>query len=165
MRRVKFLFLIVGCAWLILGSAWHYAWAQPLSSTELVDNAKQYDNAAVVYEGEVVGEVMARGRYAWINLNDGHNAIGIWVEKDLLQDIIQYTGNYKTKGDWLEVSGVFHRACVEHGGDLDIHAQALRKTHLGRYKQEKLNINKRNMSVVLLGVLCLTLILQLFKTR
>jgi hypothetical protein len=79
-------------------------YAQPISSNELINNTRQYDGETVVFEGEVIGDVMVRGEYAWININDGKSAIGIWLKKDLAEDIL-YTGNYKSKGDWVEVTG------------------------------------------------------------
>jgi len=139
-------------------------YAQPVSSIELINNAKLYDGKTVTYEGEVIGEVMVRGEYAWINVNDGQNAVGIWVNKNLTQDIL-YAGNYKFKGDGLEITGIFHRACPEHGGDLDIHAQGLRKIRPGRQTLEKLNLGKRNLALVLLGVLCLVWILRQLKIK
>ncbi|MFA5144837.1 MAG: DNA-binding protein [Candidatus Omnitrophota bacterium] len=138
--------------------------AQPISSSELINNAKQYDGKIVVYEGEVIGDVMARGDHAWVNINDGENAIGIWINSSLAKDIA-YTGSYKSVGDGIEVTGVFHRACAEHGGDLDIHAQAIRKTTSGRNIREKLNPGKRNFVIVLLGVFCLVWILTLLKRK
>ena len=107
---------------------------------------------------------MVRGEYAWINVNDGQNAVGIWVNKNLTEDIL-YAGNYKFKGDGLEITGIFHRACPEHGGDLDIHAQGLRKIRPGRQTLEKLNLGKRNLALVLLGVLCLVWILRQLKIK
>jgi hypothetical protein len=80
------------------------------------------------------------------------------VENSLLKDIA-YTGAYKSKGDWLEITGVFHRACPEHGGDLDIHAQGIRKINNGCAITHKLNIDKRNLAVALLGILGITWIL------
>jgi len=138
--------------------------AQPISSTELINNAKLYDGKIVTYEGEVIGDIMVRGDYAWINVNDGKNAIGIWMDKNLAKDIL-YTGSYKSKGDWLEITGVFQRACLQHGGDLDIHAQAIRKVRQGRQISEKLNMSKRNLAFVLLGVLCLVWILKQLKRK
>ena len=132
--------------------------AQPISSIELINNAKKYDGKTIVYEGEVIGDVMLRGDHAWVNLNDGREAIGIWMDKGLTR-IIKVTGSYKSRGDWLEVIGVFHRACPEHGGDLDIHAQSLRKVTPGKLLKEKVNIAKRNLVFIFLGVLCLIWIL------
>ncbi|MCX5702735.1 MAG: DNA-binding protein [Candidatus Omnitrophica bacterium] len=140
------------------------SYAQSISSAELINNAKQYDGKQVVYEGEVIGDIMARGDYAWINVNDGANAIGIWIEKAQTKDIL-YSGSYKSKGDRVEVVGVFQRACLQHGGDLDIHAQSLRKISPGRVVVERLNLGKRNLIFVLLGILCLVWILRLLKTK
>ncbi len=136
-----------------------YCFAQSVSSAELINNAKLYDGKVVVFAGEAVGDVMARGKFAWVNINDGNNAIGIWIDGSLAKDII-YTGSYKSKGDWLEVSGIFNRACLQHGGDLDIHAQAMRKINNGRVLTERLNSAKRNLSLILLGVTCLVLTLR-----
>jgi hypothetical protein len=138
--------------------------AQPISSSELINNARQYDRKTVVYEGEVIGDIMRRGEYAWINLYDGKNAIGIWINASLVKDIA-YVGSYKTRGEIIEVTGIFNRACQEHGGDLDIHALAMRKISAGRPVQERLNTGKGNLAIVLLVILCLVWILSLLKRR
>ncbi len=153
--------IILATCYLLLATL---LYAQPASSTGLINNAKQYDGKIVAYEGEVIGDVMVRGEYAWINVNDGQNAIGIWINKSLTKDIL-YTGSYKSKGDWVEVTGTFQRACIQHGGDLDIHAQAIRKLKAGRETLERLNISKRNQAFVLLGILCLVWILRLLKRK
>ncbi|MCX5703631.1 MAG: DNA-binding protein [Candidatus Omnitrophica bacterium] len=138
--------------------------AQPVSSTELINNAKLYDGKAVVYEGEVIGDVMARGDYAWVNVNDGKNAIGIWIDASLANDIA-YKGSYKAKGDWLEITGILHRACPQHGGDLDIHAFAIRKISPGRDMSERMVPDKKNFVIILFAVLCLIWILKLLKRK
>jgi len=138
--------------------------AQPISSTDLINNAKLYDGKLVSYEGEIIGDVMKRGANAWININDAENAIGVWVSAFLLKGII-YTGSYKSFGDKVEVTGVFNRACPEHGGDLDIHAQLLRKVNPGRMRPEKLNPDKRNQAIILLGLLISVWILSRLKRK
>lgn len=140
------------------------AFAQSLSSSELINNAQGYDGKLITYSGEVVGDVMVRGNFAWVNLNDGVNALGIWMPAEAAKEI-KFTGNYKFRGDHLEMVGVFHRACLEHGGDLDIHAQSWRKTVSGRVIKEKLNYDKVNLGFILAGVLLLTWILTLFKHK
>jgi len=138
--------------------------AQPVSSTELISQAAQYDLKAVTYAGELVGDVMVRGAFAWVNLNDGTNTIGIWVDKNLLKDI-EYAASYKAKGDWFEVTGIFHRACPQHGGDLDIHAQTISKIRSGNKVVEEIDKNKRNAAFILLGTVCLLLILRQLKRK
>jgi hypothetical protein len=140
------------------------SFAQPISSSELINNAKQYDGKTVVYEGEVIGDVMVRGDYAWINVNDTKNAIGIWINQSLTKEIA-FVGNYKTRGDWIEVTGTFQRACLQHGGDLDIHALGIRKISQGRQIRERLNPGKRNQAIALLVILGLVWILTLLKRK
>lgn len=96
-----------------------------VSSNELIDRAKDYDNQSVVYEGEVIGDVLYRGDHAWLNVFDGGNTIGCYVTAAEAKQITA-CGRYGVRGDQIRVSGVFHRACAEHGGDLDIHADTLK---------------------------------------
>jgi len=132
-----------------------FALAEPVSSPDLINNAKQYDGKEVDYKGEVIGDVMVRGKFAWINVNDGKNAIGIWLAADLVKEI-SYTGSYKEKGDIVEVKGKFNRACIEHGGDLDIHAVSLQIIQKGEKVDEVISPHKIRVAIAFL-IICLTL--------
>jgi hypothetical protein len=138
--------------------------AQGLSSSELINKSKEYDDKLITYTGEVIGDVMLRGEFAWVNINDGDNALGVWMSAALAKEI-KFVGNYKFRGDSLEIMGIFHHACLEHGGDLDIHAQTLRKLGNGRAVNQVLNLDKENLSLILLGALLLIWILSLFKRK
>jgi len=94
---------------------------QVVSSSDLIANAKEFNGKTVKFAGEVIGDVMRRGDHAWVNVNDGTNAIGIWMPASLAADI-HTEGNFKQTGDYVEVTGIFNRACIEHGADMDIHA-------------------------------------------
>jgi len=131
--------------------------AGQISSTALINNAREYDGKSVVYVGEAVGDVMVRGDFAWVNINDGENAIGVWMSKELAGEI-KFTGSYHSKGDRLEITGVFQRNCIQHGGDMDIHAQSIRKISPGRVVGEELDTSKRNFVFILLVVLCLVFV-------
>lgn len=91
-----------------------------ITINELIDNSKEYDKKRVTVQGEAIGEVLERGQYAWVNINDGSNAIGIWLTAENVKKITTF-GDYKHKGDIVQITGVFHRACTQHGGDIDIH--------------------------------------------
>jgi hypothetical protein len=136
-------------------------YAQGVSSRELINNAKAYDGRLVTYEGEVVGEVMARGQYSWVNISDGDNAIGVWMPK-ALSDQIEYATSYKFKGDRVVVKGFFQRACSQHGGDLDIHAISLQKIAPGRQIHHRLGEDKKTLAMVLGVMVVLIWILTLF---
>jgi hypothetical protein len=137
-------------------------YAQVISSDELISRAKEYDGKTVVYQGEVIGEVMTRGQGAWINVQDSQAAIGVWLPLVLARGVSQ-TGSYKFKGDMVEVSGVFQRACPEHGADLDIHAQSLRKVQAGYPLKEKVSPDKIKAAQVFAVILGLSWILVLLK--
>lgn len=140
------------------------AFSRGLGSNELLKGAREHDNKPVIYSGEAIGEVMQRGEFVWVNINDGDNAIGIWVSAALEKEI-NFTGSYKSQGDIVEISGVFHRACTEHGGDLDIHAQTLRKISDGKMIGHKFDSFKVKLILSLLGALFLAWTLSLFKRK
>jgi hypothetical protein len=102
----------------------------PVPVSQLVSRAKDFDARNIVVQGEVLGDLMQRGEYVWLNLMDDGTAIGVWARaKDLPE--IGYLGGYWAKGDILRVEGIFHRACPDHGGDLDLHAVSITTVQKG----------------------------------
>ncbi len=123
-------YIFIAMAFVALIFSVSICYAHPLTSLDLINNAKQYDNKTVSYQGEAIGEVMVRGDHAWLHVNDGIIAVGIWAPK-IMTDDIRYIGDYQHKGDVVEVAGTLHRACSEHGGDFDIHASEIKKITSG----------------------------------
>jgi hypothetical protein len=115
---------------------------------DLIENGKILDGSEVTIVGEAVGEPMKRGEYAWVNISDGSNAIGIWLKFSDVQKISFY-GNNKSKGDTVKISGEFHRACVEHGGDMDIHSLSIEISDKGYSINEIVNMSKVKLSLIL----------------
>jgi hypothetical protein len=107
---------------------------------------------------------MIRGQYAWVNINDGQNAIGIWTTGALIKNIT-YKGSYGFKGDAVEIMGKFNRSCPEHGGDLDIHAQSIRKVTSGKQIFESLDFNKIKIALILLGIVFLLYVSNLITLK
>lgn len=101
-----------------------FAAVQAIHLSDIVEKASAYDGERVAIEGEIIGDVMARGDHSWINILDSGTAVGVWAEKDRLPEIA-YLGNYGAVGDRVYITGIMHRACPEHGGDLDIHAETI----------------------------------------
>jgi hypothetical protein len=91
---------------------------------DLIENAKKFNGQEVVISGEAIGECLERGAYCWVNINDGTNDIGLWMTKEDAGRILTY-GNYRNKGDIIQITGVFFRACKEHGGEADVHVSSL----------------------------------------
>lgn len=137
-----------------------FCYADIISSTEILNNTKQYDGKTITYEGEVVGDTMMRGDHGWLCVDDGKNAISGWAKKEAFKDI-QYLGNYKTKGDTVRVAGVFNRSCLEHGGDLDIHVQSITKISSGNVVSHTVNVKEMNFAVGLFLVLIIVYFLRI----
>lgn len=140
------------------------AHGETVSSAELINNAKQHDGETVNYEGEIIGDIMTRGNYTWLNVSDGQNAIGIYISAPMTKDIT-CAGSYKCKGDRVEIAGIFHRSCQDHGGDMDIHASMLRKTAPGKKTMENTEYGKIKVAVALLVTLIALVILDLWLAR
>lgn len=158
MKKALFLSLVL-CAFYL-----EPACAEGITSEELIKDYRLYEGKTVLFAGEAVGDVMLRGEYAWVNLNDGVNAIGVWVKADLARQI-QHSGSYKAKGEWLEAKGIFNHNCPLHGGDLDIHAESLRRIEPGARIEERLDLNKRNIAFIFAAILCLIWILSLLSRK
>lgn len=95
-----------------------------ISINDLITKSHEYDNQTITIEAEVILEVLERDDYAWINVNDGTNAIGVYVPMDMIKDLDVF-GDYNHRGDIVRIEGVFTRNCDEHGGEIDIHATSL----------------------------------------
>jgi hypothetical protein len=119
MRRITFVFLLTTILLAVFASD-----GLAVDVNQLVERSKFYDGKEVVFKGEVVGDIMTRGDYVWINAYDGANAMGIWISASEAGKI-KKTGDYKNRGDIVEIKGIFNRACKEHGGDMDIHGESL----------------------------------------
>jgi len=147
---------------LLLAIFWVFSGSECFGSekvllNDLIEDSKRMDQKKVVVTGEVIGEELERGEYSWININDGTNAIGIWVSKNQIKQI-KYYGGYHAVGDRISVEGVFHRGCKIHGGDVDIHAEQvkiIKKGHAVVYSiaKEKI-IAAIGISLLAVGVVC-----------
>jgi hypothetical protein len=148
---------------------------QTVSSSTLVEKANSWDGRTVSFMGEAVGEAMRRGTMCWVHFNDdaymwknieegtklgGYNSgQAIWVKNDLAAKI-RFFGDYLHEGDVVKVAGIFHAACREHGGDMDIHAVRLEIVRVGHPVAH--HINRR---LLLQGIFMLFLTGLLFWVR
>ncbi|MBN2167867.1 MAG: hypothetical protein JW738_01375 [Actinobacteria bacterium] len=149
-----------------------------VSSTELIENAGDYNETRVVYSGEVVGQVLKRGDNAWITVNDDHysirhrreyqelkggnSGINIYCKYELVKDI-QFVGSYETQGDNIRVEGVFYKSSPEHGGDLMIEAESLEIVRQGHKVRGKSIVVELIVTLVM-GLVALSLGILWWKT-
>lgn len=106
-----------------------------VTSNDLFDCPQTFDGRQVLYRGEVVGALMARGSGVWTQLNDdvyaegvgplpahrdyrgGNAGVGVLLPTQVAGDV-SYVGGPQTRGDVLEVRGVFHR--VDPSGEVAV---------------------------------------------
>lgn len=130
---------------------------------DLIENAKALEGSEVTVRGEAIGEVLQRGEYAWVNINDGTNAIGIWLKSADAEKISSF-GDYKHIGDTIQITGIFSRDCKEHGGDVDIHCASIDIVSKGLVVTEKLAPAKV-LAGAILSCIALTAAYIYFKVK
>lgn len=110
-----------------------------VTSGEVVKCPDAFDGQAVVYIGEVIGDVLHRDGGAWVLMNDdayalevgpldshgefqGYNSgLSVWLDGDLA-DLVDQPGGSTHRGDILRVRGIVHRTDPDDGGGLTIRA-------------------------------------------
>jgi len=132
------------------------------SSNELIEKSKELNGRKLNYRGELVTAILDRGEYSWINLNDGFNAIGVWCKSSLLGGV-KFAGDYKNRGDTIEVNGILNRACSAHNGELDLHADTVKIVKEGHSFIRAIDPKRINSAAVLFAFTTLTVII--FRKR
>lgn len=132
------------------------------SSNELIEKSKELNGRKLNYRGELITVILDRGEYSWINLNDGSNAIGVWCKSSLLGGV-KFAGDYKNRGDIIEVSGIFNRACSIHNGELDIHADIVKIVKPGHPIDRIVDTRRIESAIILFIVIFFTVIV--FRKR
>lgn len=134
--------------------------AEAVKLNDLIEHSKELSDTTVTVTGEVIGEVLERGEYSWVNINDGSNAMGIWLKAEDSK-IIQYFGDYKNAGDIVRVMGVFHGSCTEHGGDVDIHSTSFTVVEKGHPTPETITPVKIAVTTAFLFITAMMLLIYL----
>ncbi len=110
---------------LVVSQAAHAAEVRPVTIQQITSRMAIQSGALVRFEGEAIGEALDAGSdRVWVNVLDGGVAIGVVVDRDAAAAISTW-GSYRHTGDRVRVEGVYHVACSEHGGDMDVHATSL----------------------------------------
>lgn len=110
-----------------------------VTSSQIIECPELFDGHAVVFVGEVIGDVLRRDGGAWVLMNDddyaleagplrshgrllGYNSgLSVWLEGDVAE-LVDEAGGPDRRGDILLVRGVVHRTDPADGGGLTIRA-------------------------------------------
>lgn len=146
MQKILFISIV-----LIATALWVSGYGAPVYGDtvgELIEGGKSLDGTEVTLQVEAIGDLMKRGGHAWVNGLDASGAIGLWLTASQASEI-KMLGNGKFKGDILEIKGEFHRACQEHGGDMDIHVADIRILESGYATDHKPSSQKLLYAAIL----------------
>ena len=125
----------------------------------LIEHSLTRDQQIVVIEAEVIGEVLERGDFAWLNVNDGTNAIGVYTDIDLTSQLTTF-GDYFHVGDKIRIVARFERSCLEHGGEMDLHATSITVIKKGYATEHEVTALKFVLSIILMAMAIAALYLQ-----
>lgn len=108
------------------------------------------DGSAVRFAGEVVGEpVNAESGLKWVSVNDSSGqSIAVLLTQDQLAGIDAF-GDYQHTGTQVEVTGVYHVACGEHQGELDVHVAQIEITSPGSAREHAVDRDTLVMALAL----------------
>lgn len=138
-----------------------------VTSYQLLDCPRAFDQKTVTFTGEVVGELITRRGGVWAQVNDdpyaliygplvGHSehvgfnsGIAVWLP-DGTHEIIETLGRHATRGDVIHIVGTFLRADPDDGGGLSIRAEQVTVLAPGFVVDEPLHTLQLVVAVTLL---------------
>lgn len=139
-----------------------YAFADVVELNTLINESRLYDGQTVVVKGEALLEALERKNFAWVNINDGTNAMGVVMSYESIEKIKVY-GDFKKKGDVIEIEATFHRSCIEHGGDMDLHLVRLLSVTPGGEVSHPVTKNK--LIIALISIIGMLASLFLYRDK
>ena len=135
-----------------------------ITVSQILQNQKEWDGNEISYQGEVIGQAIFEKNHVWINVMDREfNAMGFWIPSSEIKKISNY-GKFGVKGDILEMKGVFHKVCPQHGGETDIHSDLITVLEKGSlFPKNRIPISKMILCVLLLAGIVLLYFFTSFK--
>ncbi len=113
-----------------------------LTGTSILDQRAALDGTSVTFEGEAIGEALhADNGGVWLSVLSDGTALGVYLPADQAE-VIETYGDYNHTGDTVRVSGEYHRACKQHGGDMDIHATSIEVVARGSVQEHPIDSRK-----------------------
>jgi hypothetical protein len=88
-----------------------YADTQQISLADLISSPDQYDKRKILFKSEIIGDLLNTKEGSWFNVRSQNYNMGIFLKDQSNIDKITYWGDYKRKGDIVEIKGVFYKNC------------------------------------------------------
>lgn len=131
---------------------------------DILSSPEAFDGEYVEIEGEVIGEMLKGNEGGWINILGHSGSIGIFLSDINVGEKISYWGDYRAKGDWLRIEGIFNKNCPLHHIS-DIHLENLEVIKEGAINEDFVPPFKINMAIIS-SIMCLTIgVMYLIKVK
>ncbi len=134
----------------------------------LINEATSLDRMEVVVQGEAIGEILPRGEYAWVSIQEGASQMSIWVPINLANQI-KHLGDYNTTGDIVEIEGEFQRADEQLQGEMRVKANTIKIITSGQRRDHPVEQIKLHITIILgfllLGIFVLSRVMKRRKQR
>ena len=89
----------------------------------LLGASYRLDGKTVRFTGVATGAALAADDgHVWICVKSAGRSIGVLVDAEQAAQVTHFT-DYTNEGDDIVVEGTFNRACAEHAGELEVHAE------------------------------------------
>lgn len=116
----------------------------------LVSINRALNDNQVSFEGEAVGDIVNGGESSkWVNVMGASNAVISVFMTDDQASLVDDLGGYHSSGTHLKITGVYHIACPEHQGELDVHASNVEVTKVGELTEHRISPVRFEAAVVI----------------
>lgn len=124
MKYFTFVLLLISC-WIVPVEAEEGVPCASLSA--LVEEAVERDGKTFVIRGELIGEPLTADHGVWLNILEEGNPLAVFCPEPQAGPCLSLIGgSHARRGHRLQLTGVLHRVCLEHGADHDFHATSVR---------------------------------------
>ena len=108
------------------------------------------DGAEVRFQGEAVGEAVRAGEgLQWVSVNvPSGQALSVLLTDEQAAEIAVF-GDYRHTGSTLQVTGIYHVACDEHQGELDVHASQVDIIEEGQAEEHVVSAKRLDLAIAL----------------
>jgi len=140
--------------------------SQPASLSETIENAVILNGKSLLVEGELIGEPLAATDGYWLNILENGCPLAVFVptpatDTGVFEPCRLLGGNHLRTGHFIRVTGKFNRVCVQHGGDLDLHADGVEMTALP--SPRTISVTRRQLCFLALQAVMALVLYCLYK--
>lgn len=141
-------------------------WAQSyeVSLAKLIETPEKYDKKKVLFKSEIIGDLLNTKEGSWFNVQSQNYNMGIFLKYHSSIDKITYWGDYKRKGDIVEIEGIFYKNCPI-SNQRAVHLVDLEVVKQGKELIHSISIGKKKAALISFVIFLTIGIIYLIKIK